>query len=447
MLYPGSAYITGNISPYIASYYGVTTTQTSNILLTNMVLNAFTLPIGTWLCARGTNPKLTLAIGASIGISLMFFASYTKSYTAFHWLYSLSWVINNGITYFAACNEAWKFFPDKPGLASGVILSGFGFGGLIFDNVSTALINPLDYAIGTPEFNQVVQEKFGYMLRVLDVCWFGILLFGIATIWKGPDNLDLKLQQLRAELESPTTPETPLSDDRINKTDDRLTTTTVDRLTAPTLEAAEADYDPSQFASVKEMLFSKQSIILYFVSTLSVFTGFFVINQTKNFGVLNGLVDDKGLALIASIGSIFNALRFPWSWWLDYSSVKVVLSTLIISQIVLNFTIFLVDKNWYTYALWMWMFMNLEGGFFVVLPNTIKKMFGSKGIAVYGFFGSFIAFVGLIQIFLDDFFLKPDSLKSYNSFFVFNGVLSILALALLLLLYKDKKYVPKSLRK
>ena len=49
MLYPGSVYITGNISPYIASYYSVTTTQTSNILLTIMVIGCFFLPLGTWM--------------------------------------------------------------------------------------------------------------------------------------------------------------------------------------------------------------------------------------------------------------------------------------------------------------------------------------------------------------------------------------------------------------
>ena len=38
MLYPGSTYITGNISPYIASYFNVTTTTTSNIMLDGIII-------------------------------------------------------------------------------------------------------------------------------------------------------------------------------------------------------------------------------------------------------------------------------------------------------------------------------------------------------------------------------------------------------------------------
>ena len=129
-------------------------------------------------------------------------------------------------------------------------------------------------------------------------------------------------------------------------------------------------YDPSLHATTVEMLFSKQSVILYIVSVFSVFTGFFVVNQTKTFGVLNGLTDDKYLAMIASIGAIFNTARFLWSWALDHYSLKIVYGTLLATQIVLNFTIFFVDKNWYTYAIWIWLFMFCEGGHFTLLPNV-----------------------------------------------------------------------------
>lgn len=72
-------------------------------------------------------------------------------------MYSLSWAINAGIAYFAAMHHGWFFFPDKPGFASGVILSGFGGGAVIFDNVSTALINPHNISINNKvEFDQMV---------------------------------------------------------------------------------------------------------------------------------------------------------------------------------------------------------------------------------------------------------------------------------------------------
>ena len=102
MLYPGSNFITGNISPYIASYYDVPLTKTSNLILTTVFAVAFILPIGTHFTAKGTNPKVMIAIGGAIGMTLMFSASCTTNYSVFHWLYPLSFSFNNGIAFFAA---------------------------------------------------------------------------------------------------------------------------------------------------------------------------------------------------------------------------------------------------------------------------------------------------------------------------------------------------------
>ena len=193
MLFPGSCYITGNIAPYIASYYGVSITETSNLASRGLVINALFLPIGTYFIARGENPKIMISIGGIIYVSLMFAASCTTSYSTFKWLYPLAWSINDGMASYAAANEAWKFFPDKPGFASGIILSGFGCGAFFFDNISTYLINPNDYAVGTPEFDKVVQTRFVLMLRWLIVCFSGLIIIGVITIWRGPPKLVDKL--------------------------------------------------------------------------------------------------------------------------------------------------------------------------------------------------------------------------------------------------------------
>jgi hypothetical protein len=156
MLFPGSTYITGNISPYISTYFGVPRTETANLMSLAMVVNAIFLPIGTYFTSKGANPKIMILIGGCVFVVLMYSASCTTSYQAFKWLYPLAWSFNNGIAYYAACNEAWKFFPDKPGFASGIILAGFGCGSFFFDNLSTYIINPNDYAVGSPEFEDAV---------------------------------------------------------------------------------------------------------------------------------------------------------------------------------------------------------------------------------------------------------------------------------------------------
>ena len=96
MLFPGSLYIIGNISPYIASYYELEdTTKASNLLPTILALNVFIMPFGTTLVQRNVNPKKMIFAGGCIAIALLFAATYVKSsFTVFFILYSLAFAIN-----------------------------------------------------------------------------------------------------------------------------------------------------------------------------------------------------------------------------------------------------------------------------------------------------------------------------------------------------------------
>jgi OFA family oxalate/formate antiporter-like MFS transporter len=135
-------YITGNISPYISIYFGVTTTATSNILVEIICLTVLFLPFGTWLIQKHINPKLIIGCGGMFSLLLMLIATYCESYQAFHWFYVLSFSSAVGLLQYCANEHAWLFFPDKKGLASGIVLSGFGLGAFIFINISTKIINP-----------------------------------------------------------------------------------------------------------------------------------------------------------------------------------------------------------------------------------------------------------------------------------------------------------------
>ena len=191
------------------------------------------------------------------------------------------------------------------------------------------------------------------------------------------------------------------------------------------------------------MLFSKQCLILYLIALLSVFCGFFVLNQTKNFGYLFRNFNDEFLAHVAAIGFIFSMCRFVWSWSLDKKSFKFVFGALLGIQIFLSFTWCIVNRNAFIYALWVWLFTFAEGGIFVLMPNIINRTFGSKSTGIYGFFASFASASSLITLLMYKLFLH-DTLASYNFFFIFNGLLSCAALAILHFLFEEVPYVPKS---
>ena len=141
-----------------------------------------------------------------------------------------------------------------------------------------------------------------------------------------------------------------------------------------------------------------------------------------------------------------NLLRFTWSWALDHYSYKVVYGTLLLLQIFLNFTIFFIDKNWYTYALWIWLFVLAEGGHYSLLPNILKRIFGSKATQMYGWFGSYPSVSCVITIYLQKWFLVDGEIKTFYLFFIFYGCLNVLSLILIVSVLNEKPYVPLSHR-
>ena len=63
------------------------------------------------------------------------------SFAAFVTLYVIGFGFQNFV-YMVPIHHGWLWFPDNPGLVSGIIIGGYGFGAFIFDNVATKVINP-----------------------------------------------------------------------------------------------------------------------------------------------------------------------------------------------------------------------------------------------------------------------------------------------------------------
>lgn len=86
--------------------------------------------------------------------------------------------------------------------------------------------------------------------------------------------------------------------------------------------------------------------------------------------------------------------------------------------------------------------MFCEGGHFVLCPNILRQIYGSKATQMYGIFFSFGGLTSVILLFLQDAFLA-DNFKAYNLFFIMNGCFSTISLLMLLFLFSQDKYVPK----
>ena len=79
-------------------------------------------------------------------------------------LYIFSYGIGNGLAYISPIQNAWLWFPDRPGLCSGIILSGFGLSALIFNNIVFILVNPNNESAVDGVFPADVNDRVPYMI-------------------------------------------------------------------------------------------------------------------------------------------------------------------------------------------------------------------------------------------------------------------------------------------
>ena len=92
-----------------------------------------------------------MMIGVFIGLTSALAASFATNFWVFMFLYSCGFGICNGLAvriklksfkYIIPVYNCWKYFPNNKGLASGIVLAGYGFGAFVFNFVSTAVVNP-----------------------------------------------------------------------------------------------------------------------------------------------------------------------------------------------------------------------------------------------------------------------------------------------------------------
>ena len=96
------------------------------------------------------------------------------------------------------------------------------------------------------------------------------------------------------------------------------------------------------------------------------------------------------------------------------------------------------------YATCIALIMFCEGGHFTLVPNVLKKIFGSQnGTAIYGICFSYTGLCAVLVLFLQEYFLNSDSARSFTLFFLLTGILSLIALVLLLTVFVEDKYKPK----
>jgi len=244
-----------------------------------------------------------------------------------------------GLAYVSPVATVAKWFPDKKGLATGMVIMGFGLGAMIMSKLVA------------PMLMQVFDHNFPTVFAVLGVCF---LLLGMPIAWAMQD--------------------------------------------PPSGSAHRSGYGSGagalQFSSVGSLLTSGRFALMWLVMFCNTVAGIMFIGfqspmvqelwHRQNASLTPEQLASLGATLIAA-SALFNGVgRFAWGALSDRLGRVSVFRIMLLSQFVAFLTLGFVESPWVFGALVCYILLCYGGGFGTV-PAFVSDTFGSKMMAVaYG---------------------------------------------------------------
>jgi len=192
----GQAYATSVYKTALVEHFDVSLTQIGFIFSIAIVMLGLSAAImGTWVDRSG--PRMAMFV-AALFWSGGFLVGSLGIFSSQLWLvylgYGVIGGIGLGIGYISPVSTLIKWFPDRPGLATGMAIMGFGGGALIASPVSTALMTAYDPNSGVEGW-VASGDAVAKLFLTLAVVYLAYMMFGAFTIkvpaadWK-PDGFD-----------------------------------------------------------------------------------------------------------------------------------------------------------------------------------------------------------------------------------------------------------------
>jgi MFS family permease len=326
------------------------------------VLGLSTAVFGKWLERAGPRKAM---FAAACCFAAGFFVSALG--VKLHWLwliyvgYGVVGGIGLGLGYLAPVANLIKWFPDHPGLATGMAIMGFGGGALIGSPLGTNLMNRFH----TPT-NPGVAETFVTM----GALYFIFMMFGVFLIRIPPANY-------RPPALSRERPALSLS-----KGGERDPT---------------APKSPPRSVALATALRSPQFYLLWLVLCLNTSAGISIIEQASPLiqELFKNRFPDKPAAVAAAAGfvgflSLFNmGGRFVWSAASDYIGRKATFTTFFVLGAILYAGITRTDARHLNsialFVLCAAVLISMYGGGFSTMPAYLRDLYGTRDLnAIYG---------------------------------------------------------------
>lgn len=338
-------------------------------------------------------PKVTGTISAvffGTGIALTGFAIAIQSLPMLYLSYGLIGGIGLGTGYVTPVSTMMAWFPDRPGLATGMAIMGFGFATLI----TTPIAETLMATVG-------LNNTF----YILGGSYFIIMLASAQYLEKPPVGW--------------------VPEGFVASNDTKKEETTKSKFNGPTLGANEA-------------IRTKRFWMLWFMLFINITCGISIISAAAPLAQKStGMVPALAATMVAIMGLFNGGGRFAWSTVSDYIGRPNVFTLYFIIDVVALVALYFT-RSPLVFIVLICILMTCYGGGFSAVPTYISDMFGNKAVAaLHGYILTAWALAGMAGPILLSWITEKSG--SYaTAMLVFAGLSSV-ALVLSLLIRQDIK--------
>ena len=179
----GQVYAFSVFKEPLVEHFGTKLTPIGIIFSIAIVMLGLSAAImGTWVDKNGPRKAMfTSAMFWASGFLIGSLGIFTHQLWLVYLGYGVVGGIGLGIGYISPVSTLIKWFPDRPGLATGMAIMGFGGGALIASPVSTALLKMYDPNSGAKDW-VASGDAVGRLFLTLAVVYLAYMLFGAFTI-------------------------------------------------------------------------------------------------------------------------------------------------------------------------------------------------------------------------------------------------------------------------
>lgn len=386
----GSFYSIGNVAPYIISYMKNNNNPNVKNEETTWITASYLLGQGIFIIVGSNletlfNTRVAAIVGCVVHFASTFATMWALdlSLPTVALTYGFGSGAGCGAAYIASIIAAQRWFAHSKGFATGLVVSSFGLGGLLFSPLQTLYMNPNNIPTGpNQEFVKSVYEKTPSLFMYMALLFACIQIVGCCLAFPGPPLAN-----------APQNPE-------------RTTT-------PPAVRVADDDLLPqlSNFTS------SFKYRIFYVIGAMMMLVapGVTFVNSLGKIYGLTHIKDDRFLATIIAIAAIPNAFgRISWGLLIEKFGFRLTytIKVVLFATLVILFPYDFILSSKVLYSIWMIGLFFGFSGTFVLFPVYIEQVFGPKyhGM-VYGFLYIFLAISSIITAIIIQLTIGP-KLKS-----------------------------------